>query len=269
MRISAAEVKTLIESCSSFLPKTNQLGAYLLNVSASAKRASRGPSAASAARDASFTAIAGVSYSGSSLGYSGSSIGGADAIGLRYRASTASSSSGSVELSLAAGGGLALEPDAMSVIRESDEQDDDGSGGAAHEDSQTDDTGDETEEEALNGTLLVTVHKLTGLTAPITAYFEIEVDSFGQFTNSKKTGTIEKSSTPQWNQVDGCTVLPNGYSILLGSCRLRVISLVLCRSSSCLWTTRARCVSCATRRAKFVATCNCSASALCRSTARS
>lgn len=198
MRISAAEVKTLIESCSSYLPKTNQLGAYLLNLSASSKRASRGPGAG-AARDASFTSIAGVSYSGSSLGYSGSSMGGADA--LRYRGSNAST--GSVELSLAAGGGLEFEPDAMSVIRESEEPDerDGGGGGAQQDDSQTDDTGDETEEEALNGTLLVTVHKLTGLMASITAYIEIEVDSFGQFTNSKKTGTIQNSSTPQWNQV--------------------------------------------------------------------
>lgn len=198
MRISAAEVKTLIESCSSYLPKTNQLGAYLLNVSASAKRSSRGSGAT--ARDASFTSIAGVSvsYSGSSLGYSGSSIGGADA--LRYRGSTAST--GSAELSLAAGGGLALEPDAMSAIREADEQDDgDGSNGAAAQDSQTDDTGDEIEEEALNGALLVTVHKISGLTAAVTAYIEIEVDSFGQFTTSKKTGTIQNSSTPQWNQV--------------------------------------------------------------------
>ncbi|KAL8574329.1 hypothetical protein ACOMHN_015860 [Nucella lapillus] len=57
----------------------------------------------------------------------------------------------------------------------------------------------ETEDEAVYGTLNVTVHKLTGLTEPCDTYCCLEMDSYGHFFMKARTHISSSTSEPSWN----------------------------------------------------------------------
>ncbi|XP_050407938.1 active breakpoint cluster region-related protein isoform X1 [Patella vulgata] len=56
------------------------------------------------------------------------------------------------------------------------------------------------DEEVLDGTLNVTIHKLIGLNSPADTYCCLEMDSFGHFFMKAKTNISSSTADPSWNE---------------------------------------------------------------------